>query len=505
MMAQPHPLRGPTLAGVLQDLAQVPPEHDQPLRGLALDSRALHPGYLFLAVRGHDHHGLKHLDDARIRGAVAVAYDPDSAVEYLPGLKTLPAFAVRHLDQHAGPIAARFYADPSAAQKLVAVTGTNGKTSVSLIAAQTLTQLGRPCGLLGTLGYGQYGKLEPATHTTPDAVSVQAWLARFRDRQLHYASMEASSHALEQGRLNGVQVSVAVFTNLTRDHLDYHGNMAAYGAAKRRLFEMPGLQHAVINLDDEFGRELAATLPHSIGLIGYSLENRQAPRGRTLQATQVTPNSAGLQFDVSGEAGIGHVSTRLLGRFNVQNLLAVAGVLQALEIPFTEALAALNQASTVPGRMECFGGVGRQPLVVVDYAHTPDALEKALHAVRAHCRGQLWCIFGCGGERDRGKRPQMGAIAERLADHAIVTDDNPRHEDGDAIVADILAGMREPKRARVERDRARAITEALRQARAGDVVLVAGKGHETYQVVRNQHLAYSDRDTVKQFLSEVTR
>ena len=334
MMAQPHPVRAQTLAGVLQDLAQVPPERDLPLQGLALDSRALHHDYLFLAVRGHDHHGLKHLEDARARGAVAVAYDPDGAVEYLPGLKTLPAFAIRYLDQHAGPMAARFYADPSAAQKVVAVTGTNGKTSVSLITAQTLMQLGRPCGLLGTLGYGLYDKLDPATRTTPDAVSVQAWLAHFRDRQLHYASMEASSHALEQGRLNGVHVSVAVFTNLTRDHLDYHGSMQAYGAAKRRLFEMPGLRHAVINLDDAFGRELAAGLPQSAGLIGYSLENRQAPRGQTLRAANVKLDHNGLQFDISNGISSGRVSARLLGRFNVQNLLAVTGALQALEIPF---------------------------------------------------------------------------------------------------------------------------------------------------------------------------
>jgi UDP-N-acetylmuramoyl-L-alanyl-D-glutamate--2,6-diaminopimelate ligase len=505
MMPQPHPMHGPTLASVLQDLAQVPPERDQPLQGLGLDSRALRPGYLFLALHGHDHHGLKHLDDARTRGAVAVIYDPDGAVEYLPNLKGFPAFAVRNLNQHAGPIAARFYADPSAAQKIVAVTGTNGKTSVSLITAQTLTQLGKPCGLLGTLGYGVYDKLDTATHTTPDAVSVQAWLARFRDRQLRYISMEASSHALEQGRLNGVHVSIAVFTNLTRDHLDYHGSMAAYGAAKRRLFEMPGLKHAVINLDDEFGRELVATLPHSVELVGYSFENRRAPRGQTLQATQVKLDPAGLQFEVADDASNGHVAARLLGRFNGQNLLAVLGVLKALEIPFAEALTALNQANTVPGRMECFGGDERLPLVVVDYAHTPDALEKALSAVRAHCRGQLWCVFGCGGERDRGKRPQMGAIAERLADQVIVTDDNPRHEDGDAIVAEIRAGLRTPKRARVERDRARAIADALRQAHAGDVVLVAGKGHETYQVVGDQHLAYSDRDTVKQLLGEVRR
>ncbi|MDE2460310.1 MAG: UDP-N-acetylmuramoyl-L-alanyl-D-glutamate--2,6-diaminopimelate ligase, partial [Gammaproteobacteria bacterium] len=248
MMAQPRPFSGPTLASVLQDAVAVAPERDRPLQGLALDSRTVRPGFLFLAVRGHDHHGLQHLQDAQGRGAIAVAYDPEGALPFLPELKGLPAFAVRELAQRAGPIAARFYAEPSAAQRVVAVTGTNGKTSVSLISAQTLSELGKPCGLLGTLGCGVYGQLEPAANTTPDAVSLQAWLARFRDARVQHVSMEASSHALDQGRMNGVHVAVAVFTNLTRDHLDYHGSMGTYGAAKRRLFEMPGLRHAVINL-----------------------------------------------------------------------------------------------------------------------------------------------------------------------------------------------------------------------------------------------------------------
>ena len=503
MMTQPRPLAGPTLATVLQDVIPLAPERDQPLLGVALDSREIQPGYLFLAVRGHDDHGLQHLADARRRGASAVAYDPEGAVQYLPGLNGLPAIAVRELARQAGPIAARFYADPSAAQSVIAVTGTNGKTSVSLLAAQILTELGKPCGLLGTLGYGVYGQLQTGRHTTPDAVSLQAWLARFRDARVRYASLEASSHALDQGRLNGVHFRTAVFTNLTRDHLDYHGDMRTYGAAKRRLFDMPGVRHAVINLDDAFGRELAAALPSGITLIGYSLENHRAARGQGLQATNLSLSAGGLQFDVAGEYGSGQVNSRLLGRFNAQNLLAVLGVLLSLEVPFTRALAALHQARTVPGRMECFGG-GRQPLVVVDYAHTPDALEKALSAARAHCAGQLWCVFGCGGERDRGKRPQMGALAEKLADHVIVTDDNPRHEDGDTIVAEILGGITQRRRVRVQRDRARALTEALQTARAGDVVLLAGKGHEQYQIVGDRYLDYSDRDTVRQLLGGVT-
>jgi len=480
----------------------VPGGGETPIRGLCVDSRGVEPGWLFLACRGHDHHGLKHLADARARGAAAVAYDPAGAETYLPLAAGLPAAAVRDLGQQAGFIAARFYADPTAAQQVTAVTGTNGKTSVSLIAAQALSEAGRPCGVLGTVGFGAYGKLEPPTHTTPDAVNMQAWLARFRDQGLKHVSLEASSHALDQGRLNGVRVEVAVFTNLTRDHLDYHGGMREYGAAKRRLFETPGLKHAVINLDDEFGQELAGSLPAGVQGIGYTLEGRKHAHGRTLAGRNLQLNSGGLTFDVESEAGDGHVDSRLLARFNAYNLLAVQGVLLCLGLDFQETLRALARARTVPGRMECFGGGAHRPLAVVDYAHSPDALEKALSAARAHCRGELWCLFGCGGERDRGKRPQMGAIAERLADRVIVTDDNPRHEDGDAIVEEILTGMHAPARVRVERDRAQAVAGALKAAGPGDVVLVAGKGHETEQVVGDRKLHYSDRETVARLLGE---
>ncbi|HVA55638.1 MAG TPA: UDP-N-acetylmuramoyl-L-alanyl-D-glutamate--2,6-diaminopimelate ligase [Gammaproteobacteria bacterium] len=501
MTAQAQHLRGVSLAQVMQGEAQIPPGRDLRLQGLSLDSRSVRPGYLFLACRGHHHHGLQHLADAHMRGAVAVVYDPEGALDYLPSLKALPAFAVRDLDQHAGFMAARFYGDPSAAQQVIAVTGTNGKTSVSLITAQALVQLGKPCGVLGTIGYGLYGKLENPTHTTPDAVSVQQWLARFRDRGTQYISMEASSHALDQGRLTGVHVSVAVFTNLTRDHLDYHSNMQNYANAKRRLFETHDLKQAIINLDDAFGRELSADLCGKTDCIGYAVESSHAHQDKTLRATRVVLHSRGISFDVEGSFGAGHVDSRLLGEFNVHNLLAVLGVLLGQGIPLAEALRVLGNASTVPGRMECFGG-GQLPLIVVDYAHTPDALEKALHAVRAHCGGRLWCIFGCGGDRDRGKRPQMGALAERLADHIILTDDNPRHEDGDAIIEEIIAGIRDRSRVQVQRDRTQALTQVMHAAAPDDVVLVAGKGHETYQVVGDVQLPYSDRDTVAALLHE---
>ncbi|HVA55602.1 MAG TPA: UDP-N-acetylmuramoyl-L-alanyl-D-glutamate--2,6-diaminopimelate ligase [Gammaproteobacteria bacterium] len=502
MTAQAQHLRGVSLAQIMRGEAQIPPGRDLRLQGLSLDSRGVHPGYLFLACRGHHHHGLQHLDDARARGAVAVVYDPEGALDYLPSLKELPAFAVRNLDQHAGFMAARFYGDPSAAQHVIAVTGTNGKTSVSLITAQALTELGKSCGVLGTIGYGLYGELENPTHTTPDAVSVQQWLARFRDRGMLHISMEASSHALDQGRLAGVHVGVAVFTNLTREHLDYHHSMESYASAKRRLFETPYLKQAVINLDDAFGQELSADLLGKTNCIGYTVESSHAHKDKTLRATHLVLHSRGISFDVEGSFGAGHIDSRLLGGFNVHNLLAVLGVLLALDIPLAEALRVLGNARTVPGRMECFGG-GRLPLIVVDYAHTPDALDKALNAARSHCSGRVWCIFGCGGERDRGKRPQMGAIAERLADRIILTDDNPRHEDGDAIIGEIIAGISDRNRVQVQRNRTQALTQAIHAAAPDDVVLVAGKGHEAYQVVGDDQLPYSDRDTVAALLHEV--
>ncbi|MGE5625177.1 MAG: UDP-N-acetylmuramoyl-L-alanyl-D-glutamate--2,6-diaminopimelate ligase [Bacillota bacterium] len=499
MMAREKPMAGIAFNQLVKGMGDVS-GGDASILGLSLDSREVQKGYLFLAARGHDHHGLKYLADARARGAVALAYDPEGAAPYLPLPGGLPAVAVADLSQKAGAIASRFYADPTAAQHVIAVTGTNGKTSVSLITAQSLSEAGKACGVLGTVGFGAYDKLETPTHTTPDAVSVQAWLARFRDQGLKHVSMEASSHALDQGRVNSVHVETAVFTNLTRDHLDYHGSMEQYGAAKARLFQMPGLKHAVINLDDDFGLKLAASLPAGVECTGYTLEGRRNPRGDTLKALNLALNSGGLTFDVESARGCGHVDSRLLARFNAGNLLAVQGVLLSLGWSFGDTIHALARARTVPGRMEIFGGGARQPLVVVDYAHSPDAIEKALAAARAHCRGRLWCVFGCGGDRDRGKRPQMGALAERLADEVIVTDDNPRHEDGDVIVKEVLAGMQAPAKARVERDRAKAVELAVMSATPGDVVLVAGKGHETEQVVGDRKLRYSDRETAARLL-----
>jgi len=341
---------------------------------------------------------------------------------------------------------------------------------------------------IGTLGAGLVGQVQEGERTTPDAIAVHGLLARFRDEGATHVAMEVSSHALDQGRTNAVAFDLAVFTNLTRDHLDYHGTMAAYGAVKQRLFAWPGLRAAIINADDAFGRALATTIPSGVDVLRYGIDREDAE----VVARDIETGSSGQAFHLVTPWGEGHVATRLLGRFNISNLLAVAACLGQLGLSFAQIQSALVALDPVAGRMNRLGGVDAQPLVVVDYAHTPDALEQALTSVRAHCAGRLFCVFGCGGERDEGKRPQMAAIAEALADAIIITDDNPRGEDGDVIVAQIVAGLSRPRDATIERDRAAAIARAIRMARAGDVVLVAGKGHEPYQQIAGARHPFDD-------------
>jgi UDP-N-acetylmuramoyl-L-alanyl-D-glutamate--2,6-diaminopimelate ligase len=402
---------------------------------------------------------------------------------------------IENLRGHMGEIAARFFDRPSETLALVGVTGTNGKTSTVQLLAQAFSHLGHRAATIGTLGAGLAGEVLAGERTTPDVISVHALLADFRDAGATHVAMEVSSHALDQGRVDGIGFDVAVFTNLTRDHLDYHGTMAAYGAAKSRLFDWPGLRAAVINVDDAFGRELSRRLPPHVQRLRYAIENDDAE----IRAADVRTHADGIDFLLRSPQGESAVHSRLLGAFNVSNLLAVAGVLGALEVSFESIRDTLEVLQPVAGRMNRLGG-GACPLVVVDYSHTPDALEQALRTLRAHCEGRLVCVFGAGGDRDKGKRPLMGAIAEKYADLAIVTDDNPRTEDGDAIAAAILSGFARPQRAVVQRDRARAIESALREAQAGDVVLIAGKGHEAYQEVGGVRRPFDDLAVAEKFL-----
>ena len=461
------------LASLLEGFAATAGCGDLAVSGLSIDSRTLVPGEAFVALAGTQRHGIDFAAAAIARGAAVVLAEAP-ARSFDGG--AVPVLWVERLGERLGVIASRFYGDPSAALRVIGVTGTNGKTSSVQLLAQALQRLGHRAASIGTLGAGLVGELRASEGTTPDPIRVQRLLAGFRDAGATHVAMEVSSHGLDQHRVAGVRFEVAAFTNLTRDHLDYHGSMQAYGAAKAKLFAWPGLRAAVINIDDAFGRELAATLPPGVARWRTSAAGARAAE---VGASDIVTSARGLSFALRMPGGDRTMHSALLGRFNVANLLTAAACLGALGEDLDASLRALEAARPVDGRMNRLGGDHALPLVVIDYAHTPDALEQALLALRAHCAGRLLCVFGCGGERDAGKRPQMGAIAARLADLAIVTDDNPRGEDGDAIVAQILSGMND--KALVERDRARAIARALAAAGAGDVVLIAGKGHETYQ------------------------
>lgn len=469
-----------------QLLPDVVLSHDPSITGLVLDSRAVRPGNAFVAIAGFGAHGLGFVDQARAAGAAAILFEPPAPAE-LPA--PADAIAVPGLRTRMGAMADQFHGHPSRAMTMVGVTGTNGKTSTVQLLAQAWHLLGTASGSIGTLGVGLYGDVVPTGFTTPLVLQMHDVLAQLRDQGAKAVAMEVSSHALDQGRVDAVHYDVAVFTNLTRDHLDYHGDMAQYGAAKAKLFHRAGLKAAVVNLDDSFGSELLRTVDAGIARIGVSSRGAQQA---TLRADSLKLDGRGIAFDLVVDGARHPVQSPLLGRFNVDNLLAVAGVLHALGHAPAAIAALVSQLQPIAGRMNRLGGERGLPTVVVDYAHTPDALEQALQSLQGHLQGRLFCVFGCGGERDAGKRPQMAAIAERLAQQVIVTDDNPRGEDGDAIVADILAGFSAPDAVTVQRNRARAIGLAVKLAGPGDIVLLAGKGHEPYQEVRGVKHDFDD-------------
>jgi UDP-N-acetylmuramoyl-L-alanyl-D-glutamate--2,6-diaminopimelate ligase len=424
-------LRPAGMSRPLADLvSQLPPgifprDFDVIVNDVTLDSRAVEQGGLFLAVKGLTHHGLKFAGQAVARGARAVLYEESpeiTAPDFGPGVFVA---AVPQLSQHASSIADRFFGAPSQALTMAGITGTNGKTTCAWLLAQALQYCGRPAAYMGTLGFGRPPTVTPTAHTTSDAVSVQRHLAALRSLGAECVSMEVSSHALDQDRVAGVRFNTAAFTNLTRDHLDYHGTMEAYGAAKARLFAWPSLVNRVINVDDPFGAQLASQ-PTPARLVITTQKGVAIRNAEYVHATRATPDTAGLVIGVESSWGPAELTVRLIGEFNVDNVLTVLATLLAWNIPLPQAIRALEQCRAASGRMEMFGGRGLAPLAIVDYAHTPDALSKALAAARLHCRGQLRVVFGCGGDRDAGKRPLMGRIAAELADELIITDDNPR-------------------------------------------------------------------------------
>lgn len=456
---------------------------------LCSDSRRAGPGAAFFAYPGESADGRAYIGDALSRGAAAVVWEAEG-FDWRADWRA-PNAPVRGLKQLAGPLAAGFHREPSEALWVCGVTGTNGKTSCSHWIAAVLAKRKLRAGVIGTIGWGAPGALQPLGNTTPDALELQAMLERLVSAGTEALAMEVSSHGLVQGRVNGVAFDCALFTNLTQDHLDYHGTMHAYGEAKARLFDMPGLAAAVVNADDPFGAELARrTRARGLRTIAYGFSRPEAD-----------------EFLVWHERGIespwGTLPATLnqVGRFNIHNALGVLGCLIAYGIPFAEAVKLIAELPPVPGRMQVVGGADPGPLVVVDYAHTPDALEKVLGELRATAqgrRGRLAVVFGAGGDRDPGKRPLMGAAAARLADRVVVTSDNPRGEDPLRIIEQIAKGATGSE---VEPDRARAIELVIAGAAPQDVVLIAGKGHENYQEIAGRRLAFSDADAARAALA----
>ena len=469
-----------------------------PVSELVNDSRKAAPGAVFAAYPGDARDGRDFIPQAVAQRIDGVLWDADH-FQWDPALP-VPNAGVVDLRHRIGEIAAHIYGEPSRALHMVGVTGTNGKTSVAHWVAQSLTWLGRKTAVIGTVGNGFPGALTPTLNTTPDAIALQQRLAHYRQQGAAACAMEVSSHGLAQGRVNGTAFNVAVLTNLSRDHLDYHGDMENYAAAKARLFAWPGLESVVLNLDDAFGQQLEGeTRPARVAGYGFT---RGAVIGESLRLTR-----AGLAMKVRTDWGDADIAAPLVGRFNAANLLAVLTTLLVSGVGLADACAALAHVAPPPGRMETLGG-GVHPLVVVDYAHTPDALEKVLATLRESLEGgRLICVFGCGGNRDKGKRPVMGGVAAHGADEVWITSDNPRHEPPGEIIEAILAGARgatAKKPLHVEADRARAIFEAIGGAHQGDVVLIAGKGHEDYQEIGDERHPFSDAAMARKALAAWT-
>jgi UDP-N-acetylmuramoyl-L-alanyl-D-glutamate--2,6-diaminopimelate ligase len=458
---------------------------------LTLDSRQVTPGAAFVALAGRREHGVRFAAQAFAQGAAVVLYEPTDVAVALPG----PSVAVPNLRARLPDLAQAFFViDP--APTIVGVTGTNGKTTVAYLLAQALaTASSRRCGYIGTLGFGVPPELTRHALTTPDCLTLHRELAELGAASV---AMEVSSHALAQDRVAGLRFHTALFTNLTRDHLDEHGDFAAYGRAKQRLFERPGLACAVINADDPFAATLSAVIPAGCQLIRTTTRGARAE----LSATSVASSLAGLTLDIGGAFGAAQLTSKLVGDFNAENLLVALGGLLAAGLSLPVACNALARASGAPGRLEVLGGPPSQPWVVVDYAHTPDALERVLATLAAMTSGAVHVVFGCGGDRDRGKRPLMGAIAARGAARGVLTDDNPRGEYPAVIDRDILAGIDDRARVEVVHDRRLAIRDALAAAQPGDVVLIAGKGHETQQIVGAERRELDDRVVAAELLGE---
>ncbi len=470
------------------------------LREMTLDSRKAAAGDLFIAIKGHQSDGRHYIPQAIAQGVSAVIAEAQGEAEEgeIRFIHGVPVIYLNDLNNRLSALAGEFYHQPSSQMKLVGVTGTNGKTTTTQLIAQWAKGLGETSAVMGTVGNGLLGQVSPSENTTGSAVDIQLELTQLLNKKATLTAMEVSSHGLVQGRVAALQFDAAVFTNLSRDHLDYHGDMANYEAAKWLLFSTHQTKTQIINADDEVGLKWLQRLPQACAV---TMENRIPAnwQGPWLKATDVDYHDKGATIHFMSSWGEGSFESPLMGAFNVSNLLLAMATLLMMDYPLEQLLATTDVLMPVCGRMEVFSVAGK-PTVVVDYAHTPDALEKALAAARLHCKGKLWCVFGCGGDRDKGKRPLMGASAEQYADKVVITDDNPRSEDPLDIINDIMAGILDSSRVFAIPGRPEAVTNTILQAQPDDVILVAGKGHEDYQIIGSRRLDYSDRLTVARLL-----
>ncbi len=495
------------LSELLDGFASVEADQDKQIMGIELDSRTVHQGDCFIAINGTESHGVDFIADAFCKGAVAILVDSEDVSLIPEQLMKKNKNNIIFVDQLAvktGEIAHRYYGQPTDLMKVFGVTGTNGKTSVSNFIGQAIDKISGSgtCGVIGTLGSGLFGEFVSSGMTTPDSIRMHLSLSRLRDQGAQATVIEASSHGLAQHRLSGVDFDVAVFTNLSRDHLDYHGDMQTYGAAKLELFKSPDLQAAVINLDDPFSEKILQVLSDNVQVFGYTLGLDSHPGITVIRCSKLDFSVKGLIMEIDTPQGSNALRANLLGRFNASNLLAAMAALMACGFHFEEVLDALSEMVGVPGRMEAFVK-DAQAAVVVDFAHTPDGLTKALETLKEISSGKLWCVFGCGGDRDKGKRPLMGDVVEKLADTIIVTNDNPRSEEPSIIASGILSGMKKPGKAKVIFDRKLAIETAIKSAHPKDIILVAGKGHENWQEIKGQRFPFNDRNVVLNTIGNV--
>lgn len=476
------------------------------LNKMTLDSRQVEKGDLFVALKGHQVDGRQFIEKAIEQGASLVLAEADDDVQAVRFAEkfansTACVLEVPNLPKQLSAIAGAFYGNPSEKLTLVGITGTNGKTTTAQLFAQWRNLLGGKSAVMGTIGNGLYGQVQEAVNTTGSAVEIQCNLENFVELGADFCAMEVSSHGLAQYRAEALDFDLAIFTNLSRDHLDYHNTMEEYAQAKFRLFDELSSKQQVINADDEIGREWLVKLPEAVAVSTDSQFQPQQARWIKAKAVQFTLQGATIEFESSW--GNGEIKSCLIGAFNVSNLLTAFAGLLALGYDLQKLVETAPLLNGVCGRMECLiseENAEESPMVIVDYAHTPDALEKALDAARLHCEGELWCVFGCGGDRDTGKRPLMARIAEQLADRVIVTDDNPRTEDPDVIFNDVMKGFRKPKAVQSMHIRQYAIEQAIAQAEPKDVILIAGKGHEDYQIIGTKKYHFSDQEWARKFL-----